>query len=321
MPKYVLTGADGNLGRIAALWAVETAAPDQKVVLTTYKKSIIPAELLKSWESKGIEVEEANYDNPEDLQKIFEGAEAVSFISTWLFGEGRRKQASNVIEAAKAAGVKRICYTSFVGAGVGETVKNEEEIPFLPRDHAVIENLVRASGMQWNLQRNYLYVDNIATLFAPCWKFTGNKWLNNTHGTPGAYVAREDCSRVLGSLLLGKGEPNTAYDITGPEAITDKEIFDWICEQTGYKAEFVDMPDAELEKWWADRGLPYDGLTGDFSKLPMKLCMYDMLCCGEMVATGKMLKPSDNVEKLTGRKPLGFKEALEKYRSIFPKPE
>jgi NAD(P)H dehydrogenase (quinone) len=35
MPKYVLTGADGNLGRVAATWALETAGPDQEVVLTT----------------------------------------------------------------------------------------------------------------------------------------------------------------------------------------------------------------------------------------------------------------------------------------------
>lgn len=108
MPKYVLTGADGNLGRVAASWALETAAPGQEVVLTTYKRSAIPAELLADWEKKGAKVEEANYDDVESMKRVFEGAEVVAFISTWLFGEGRRKQAANVIAAAKATGVKRI---------------------------------------------------------------------------------------------------------------------------------------------------------------------------------------------------------------------
>ncbi|EOD43598.1 putative -like protein [Neofusicoccum parvum UCRNP2] len=116
---------------------------------------------------------------------------------------------------------------------------------------------------------------------------------------------------------MGKGEPNTAYAVTGPEPVTYREVFEWMAGQTGYKGEFVDVSDEELEQWWKERGLPYD-VYGDFSKLPCKLCMYDLLCCGQMVAWGHMGEVTDSVEKLTGRKPLPFKEALLKYRDIFP---
>lgn len=212
-------------------------------------------------------------------------------------------------------------YTSFVGAHLRETAKTEEDIPFLPRDHAFIEGLVVNSGLEWNLQRNYLYVDNIAWLFCLSWKFCGDRWLNNTHGAAGAYASREDCGRVLGSLVLGRGEPNTVYTVTGPAAVTDREVFEWMCAQTGYRGEFVDLPDAELEAWWKARDLPYDGLNGDFSKLPMKLCMYDLLCCGEMVARGFMAETTDTVKKLTGREPEDYKTVLPRYRQNFPVPE
>ncbi|RKK88912.1 hypothetical protein BFJ68_g5113 [Fusarium oxysporum] len=317
MPKYVLTGADGNLGRIAASFATEIAKPGDELVFTTYKDEATPADLRKSWTDKGAKVVTATYDDIESLKAAFQGAEAVSLISTWLFGEGRRRQAQTVVDAAKACGVKRVCYTSFCGAGI--EAENEEDIPFLPRDHHFIEKIIYGSGLEYNIQRNYLYADNIPTLFAPSWKFCGDRWLVNTHGKAGAYVAREDCGNVLAALLLGRGEPNKVYEITGPKAVTNEEVFKWMCEQTGYSGEIVDLPDEELKRWWLDHGLPTD-FFGDFSKLPMKLCIGDLLCCGEMVAREFMAETNDNVEKLTGRKPIPYQEALLQYKDFFPKP-
>ncbi|KAK8070029.1 quinone oxidoreductase 2 [Apiospora phragmitis] len=315
MPKYVLTGADGKLGSAAAAFAAEIAKPEDKLVFTAYKLSNIPKESLEAWQAKGIEVAGASYDDTASLLAVFQGADAVSMVSTWAFGD-RPKQAARVIEAAQQCGVRRLCYTSFVGAGL--EVEKEEDLPFLPRDHARIEKLIKASGLEYNIQRNYLYQDNIAELFVPSWPFCGDSWLNNTHHVRAAYVARDDCGRVLAALLLGRGQPNKVYHVTGPEAVTDGQIMDWICDQTGYQCEFIDMPDAELRRWWADRGLPEDAATGDFSGLPMKLCMEDLLCCGEMVARGYMLETSDVVERLTGRRPLRFRETLMKYKANFP---
>ncbi|EEY62695.1 NmrA-like family protein, putative [Phytophthora infestans T30-4] len=226
MTKFVLTGSDGNLGRIAADFAIEILKPEDQLVLTSYNLKAIPEDVVAGWRANGAEVVDASYDDVESLKKAFEGAEAVGFISTWLFGDGRRNQAKNVCAAAKAVGVKRVCYTSFVGAGCETDV--EEEIPFLPRDHHFVEKTVKESGLQYNIQRNWLYMDNIPTLFAPSWKFCGDKWLSNSHGVPGAYVAREDCGRVFAALILGRGEPNKVYDVTGPEVVQQKDLMEWI---------------------------------------------------------------------------------------------
>ncbi|KAJ1559906.1 hypothetical protein HK405_008909, partial [Cladochytrium tenue] len=132
-------------------------------------------------------------------------------------------------------------------------------------------------------------------------------------------VAREDCARVWASLLLGHAEPNTYHLVTGPEAVTDREVFDYMTGKTGYRAEYVEMSDDELATWWRSRGLPDDFATGDFSKLPMKLCIPDLVCCGQLAARGYMGHPTDTVERLTGSKPLSFKENYVKYESLFPK--
>ncbi|ROV86943.1 hypothetical protein VMCG_10767 [Cytospora schulzeri] len=264
MPKYVLTGCDGNLGSVAATYALTLAKPGDELVFASHKPGFIHQDSMHDWAAKGARILMLDYGDSANLERVFAGAEAVSFISTWLIGKGRRQQHKKVIDAAKVAGVKRICYTSFVGADLGS---GGEEMPFLPRDHAYTENLIKDSGLQYNIQRNYLYMDNIPQFFAKTWDFTGDKWLCNSGGEKGAFVAREDCGRVLGALLMGKGEPNTIYTVTGPKSVTNKEIFDWMAEQSGYKGQFAEVSDRELEEWWKERGLPYD-VYGDFSKAP-----------------------------------------------------
>jgi len=313
MPKYVLMGVDGKLGSGAADYALEIASPDQKLIFTVPKLPAEPTERVKAWIAKGAEVYAADYDDVASLEKVFKSAEAVTFISTWLFGERRRGQHKTVIDTAKACGVKRIGYTSFIGAGL------EKDLPFLSQDHKYTEAVIFDSGLDYNIQRNYLYADNIPQLFAPAWKFCGDKWTLNSKGVPAAYVAREDCSRVAAALLLGKGQPKSVYDVTGPEAVSDNKILEYMCKKTGYKAEIQDMTDAELEKYWLDKGLP-TSIFGDFSKIPMKLCVDDVVSCGDVVGKGLMSKVSDTVEKLAGRKPLTVWEVVDKYDDILPRP-
>lgn len=319
MTKFVLTGASGFLGRVAADYALEILQPGDELVITSSKLESIPTDVVAKWCAKGAQVVAASYDDLASMKHAFQGADAVGFIMTWKFGSGRRIQSRNVCEAAKAVGVKRVCFSSFVGGGW--EAEHELEIPFLPRDYTFVEKTIKASGLAYNIQRNWLYMDNIPNLFAPSWHFCGNKWLANTHGVPGAFVAREDCSRVYATLLLGGGEPNTVYDVTGPEVVHPKDVMEWMCQQTGFPGEYVDMPDAELRKWWLDRNLPTDMATGDFSRLPMKLCIEDVICCGVMLANGSMNSVSDTVERLTGRKPARYQEYLLKYQKDFPKPE
>lgn len=313
MPKYVFMGVDGKLGSVAANYAIEIANPDQKLVFTSHNVRGLPSEKTKRWVEGGAEVVAADYDNIASLENVFRGAEAVAFISTWLFGDERRRQHKTVIDTAKACGVKRIGYTSFIGAGL------ENDLPFLPQDHKYTEGVIYDSGLDYNIQRNYLYADNIPQLFAPAWKYCGNLWTLNSNDVPAAYVAREDCSRVAAALLLGKGQPKSVYDVTGPEAVSDSKIFEYICKKNGLKAEIQTMTDEELEKYWADKGLPRT-ISGDFSKFPMKLCVNDVVSCGDVVKRGLMTKVTDTVEKLTGRRPLSVWEVIDKYDDILPRP-
>jgi len=87
MTKFVLSGADGNLGVVAAEFAIEIIQPEDQLVFTTYKLENTPKSTLKRRQSKGVEVHAANFDDIGSLEKVFESADAVAFISTWLSDE------------------------------------------------------------------------------------------------------------------------------------------------------------------------------------------------------------------------------------------
>lgn len=83
MPKYILMGVGGNLGNIAASYALEIAPSDSTLVFSTSDPDKIPSETRRVWSEKGATLSVASYDDVSSLQRVFVGAEAVTLISKW----------------------------------------------------------------------------------------------------------------------------------------------------------------------------------------------------------------------------------------------
>ncbi|KKY26460.1 putativelike family [Phaeomoniella chlamydospora] len=312
MGKYVLTGANGDLGSRAADYAISVARPDQQLVFTSPSLDNIPQDRAARWKAAGVQIECANYDDPASMEKVFKDADAVSLISTWMIGDIRRKQHRRAVDAAKKAGVKRLCYTSYVGAHIAENT------PLVASDHRDTEQAIYDSGLSWNVQRNNFYLDNFfGTLFPMVHNVCDDKWHWNSNGTPAGFVAKDDCARVLGALLLGKGEVNTVYTVTGPELVSDYTFLDMVNKETGWKGELVAMTDEQLYEYWMGRGVPR-GVEGDFSKSPIPLCCDDIITNTTEIRNGTMSVLTHDVEKLTGRKPLSAREVMGQYKDKLP---
>jgi uncharacterized protein YbjT (DUF2867 family) len=314
MGRYVLTGVDGQLGRSAAEAAFAIASSSDKLIFTSPLLERIPEETVKDWKAKGIELEYASYDDHSSMEKVFKDADAVSLISTLMIGNIRRKQHRRAIETAKKVGVKRICYTSYIGAGIAENT------PLVASDHRYTEQVIFESGMQWNIQRNAFYMDNFfGTLFPMAKNICEGKWYWNSNGTPSGFVAKADCSRVLAALLLGKGEPNTIYDITGPELISDYVLLGMVRQYTGWKGQIKPMTDEQLYEYWGGRGVPKT-VEGDFSNSPIPLCCDDIITNTTEIRNGTMAVVSDAVKRLTGNEPMSAEEVMMAYKDVLPKP-
>lgn len=117
---YAITGATGQLGRLVVDELLKTVPADRIVaaVRNPAKASDIAA--------KGVAVREADYDRPDTLRAAFDGVRRLLLISSSEVGI-RLAQHQAVIEAAKAAGVELLVYTSILHAD-GTSAKLASEL-------------------------------------------------------------------------------------------------------------------------------------------------------------------------------------------------
>ena len=96
-----------------------------------------------------------DFDDPASLPAAFAGGERMLLISTDTIGR-RVAQHTAAIEAAAAAGVRHVLYTSITNPAV------DGPAGIVATEHHGTETALRASGMRWTMLRNSIYADVLA---------------------------------------------------------------------------------------------------------------------------------------------------------------
>lgn len=149
------------------------------------------------------------------------------------------------VDAAVAAGVEHIVYTSFAGASPRSTFT-------LGRDHAHTEEYIEASGMTYTFLRDNLYAN-----FLPL--MVGEDGVIRGPARDGrvAAVAQEDVAAVAAAVLLDPGaHVNATYELSGPSAFTLTEAAATLSRSTGKDVRFVDETVKEAYESRAAYGAP-----------------------------------------------------------------
>jgi len=208
--RIIISGASGQLGRLVIKHLLASGVPAKNLILVSRSP-----DALEEFTKQGAEARFGDFYKPESLPAAFAGGTRMLLISIG-FGPVPRPQAhKNAIDAAVAAGVKHIAYTSFVAITKGETGG-------LAADHYQTEELLRKSGVKWTFLRNSIYSDGLVAQAA--------KMIAEGRATVPAnesrlgYVTREDCAAAAAAVISKPGHDNKAYDITGPELIGVREI-------------------------------------------------------------------------------------------------
>ena len=153
MKKILLNGVDGNFGGKSAGILLEKY-PHEDLIFTAPREKA-----LKKYKEMGIETRVADFNNAETLVETFKGADTVVLISMPFVGPKRRAAHKTAIDAAVRAGVKKLVYTSIVGAG--EKDINTYEV----NDHVWTENYIKEQPIHYLILRDSQYAEAMVSSF------------------------------------------------------------------------------------------------------------------------------------------------------------
>ncbi|MEU6848873.1 NAD(P)H-binding protein [Actinacidiphila alni] len=189
---------------------------------------------------RGVRVRQGSYEDPAALRHSFEGAEQVLLVSS----NDPHAEAVALhrvgIEAAVAAGARRILYTSHQGAGA--------DSPFHPaRDHAATEQLLADSGVAWTALRNGFYAHSLAWLLGP-WRQTGT--IVAPADGPVSWTDRADAAEAAAAILAGDPAFDGPVTLTADRAVTFDDVAAMASKTSGREVRRVTLDD---EAWIADK--------------------------------------------------------------------
>lgn len=238
-PRFFVTGASGQLGRLVVAALVERAGP--AAVAAIVRDPARAAGLFP----EGVTVREGDYDRPETLAAAFAGAERLLLISSNAIGD-RVAQHRNVIEAAKKAGVARIAYTSVLHADVSKLGLAEE--------HRATEALVAASGIAFTLLRNGWYTENYAAAIPAA--LAHDALIGSAGEGRISSAARRDYAEAAAVALLDDAGERFVHELAGDGFYTLAEFAAELTRQAGKAIPYVDLPETEYRAALIGAGLP-----------------------------------------------------------------
>ncbi len=235
----VITGASGQLGRLVIEALLQTVPAGEIVAAVRHPEKI--ADLA----ARGVQVRVADYDQPASLAAAFAGADKLLLISANEVGR-RVPQHRAVIEAAKAAGVGLLAYTSLLHA-------DSSPLP-LAAEHQETEALIRASGLPAVILRNGWYTENYLAGIPTALQY--GVVLGSAGAGRIASAARADYAAAAAAVLTRDDQAGRIYELAGDASYTLAELAAEIAKQSGQAVNYQNLPESEFKAALLGAGLP-----------------------------------------------------------------
>lgn len=276
-----VTGASGQLGRLVIHQLLKKVAPDQVVAVVRSPETAADLRAL------GVLLRKADYDDSASLQEAFQGIEKVLLISSTVPGQ-RLRQHKAVIDAARAAGVKLIAYTSMLRADSSRSV--------LAGEHLATENYLIASGVDYVVLRNGWYLENHTAGF-PIAAQHGALMASSGSGRF-ASASRADYASAAVAVLTQSGHSKKIYELAGDTAFTMDDLAVAASARLHREISYRNLPPAEYEGALLGMGLP-------------KMIVEVVIDADAMALKGDLDSTSRELSTLIGRPTTTLAEAVQ----------
>lgn len=204
--KILITGATGMLGTKVVQALLERVPTEQLAV------SVRDPAKAERFKEQGIEIRQADYEDPASLEEAFTGIDRLLLISSQGDDETRIRQHSNVIYAAEQTGVGLLVYTSI----------SKAETSSLPvaEVHRQTEAAIIKSGIPYTFLRNNWYVENEIPVIKNV--LAGGPVLTAAESGRVGWVPRVDYAEAAAAVLASGKHINKTYELSGvPSSYAD----------------------------------------------------------------------------------------------------
>ena len=297
---FAITGVTGQVGglvarRLARLGHQTPAGARLRLLARTEQGATeLAEEVARETARTQVTVAGAEYRDAGAMRRALAG-------TTTLFLVSGRESADRVtehltaVDAAKAAGVRRIVYLSFVGAGPEATFT-------FARDHWHTEQHIRRTGLRFTILRDNLYLGQLPL-------FCGDDGVIRAPAGDGrtAAVAHEDIADVAAAVLTTDGYGGQTLNLTGPAALSLDEVAAELTRVAGREIRYQPETLDEAYESRGHYGAPQFEVDGWVTSYVA-------------IARGDLAEVTPDVERVAGHRPRSFAEYLaahpESYRRL-----
>ena len=279
----LVTGALGNVG-IQVVNVLQAAGRKVRAVDRDLTR------LTQSFDSS-VECVHFDFSKPESFAQTFEGVERMFLIRPPQISNVKRDM-SPALDAAKQAGVKYVVFLSVIGI---------EKMTFIP--HYKLETYLKEQGFQTTFLRCSFFMQNLSTTHCKEIK-ERSKIFVPVGDAKTSFIDVRDIAAVAAHLLAREGHEGRNYDLTGAEALDYWQAAKILSETLGREIKYGNPGAIRFFVETIRRGAPIS---------------YAFVVMGLYTSTryGMAKSVTDAVERLTGKRPISFKQFTEDYRDVW----
>ena len=295
----LVTGATGTVGsEVVKHLAASSPFSDYNIKAAVHSKN--KSDQLRQFENSGVEIVDLDYAKQETIAHALNNVDKV-FLQT-LPIPNVVDISSNLINEAKKNGVKYIVKLSAMGAG-------SEPRSTILRLHGEEEKIIENSGIPYTFLRPPAFMQNFVTQFGHTIR-SQNAFYVPAADAKMSFIDARDISTLATAILTNNNHEmrqyhkNKTYDITGRDALSYGQVAEILSNEVGRKISYVDITEDEARK-----GMKQIGVDNWSIDIMMELF--------GIIRAGYGSETTNEVEHITGRKPISFTQFASDYAEVF----
>lgn len=230
-----------------------------------------------------------NFTDPATYEATFRGVKRMFYMRPPHITNIERDMLPSM-NAAKVAGVEHVVFLSLIGI---------EKTTYVP--HYKVENYLKEINLKPTFLRCSFFMQNLNTTHRQEIKERDEIYVP-VGAAKTSFLDVRDIGVVAAVALTQPGHENKAYDLTGPEALDYWQVASILSETLGRKITYKNPNPLAFLLNTIRRGTPFT---------------FALVMTGLYTATrfGQADIVTDKVERLTGRKPVSFRQYVEDYKN------